>query len=140
MTHVTCRLTAKTRDQLRNPTFSNEVQATFLTDYYARTLILSSSCREYFSIIIASSSLRADSSSHACRACWSQLICDFISSRRCCCLNLVFYTRNTRAVTRSQPTYDAQQTRRLANTLLTDEERARESHVLARNFAKYSPI
>ena len=28
---------------------------------------------------------------------------------------------------------------RLANTLLTDEESARDNHVLARNFAKYSP-
>ena len=29
---------------------------------------------------------------------------------------------------------------RLANTLLTDEESARNKHVLASNFAKYSPI
>ena len=29
MTHVTCRLTAKNRDQLRNPTLSNRVWATF---------------------------------------------------------------------------------------------------------------
>jgi len=29
---------------------------------------------------------------------------------------------------------------RLANTLLKDEERARDSHVSACNFAKYSPI
>jgi len=29
MTHVTCRLTAKNRDQLRNPTLGNRVQATF---------------------------------------------------------------------------------------------------------------
>jgi len=29
---------------------------------------------------------------------------------------------------------------RLANTLLDDEERARDNHVLPRNFAKYSPI
>ena len=28
MTHVTCRLTAKTRDQLRNPTLGNRVWAT----------------------------------------------------------------------------------------------------------------
>ena len=28
MTHVTCRLTAKNRDQLRNPTLSNRVWAT----------------------------------------------------------------------------------------------------------------
>ena len=31
MTHVTCRLTAKNRDQLRNPTFINRVWATFLS-------------------------------------------------------------------------------------------------------------
>ena len=30
MTHVTCRLTAKNRDQLRNPTLGNGVWATFL--------------------------------------------------------------------------------------------------------------
>ena len=30
MTHVTCRLTAKNQDQLRNPTFGNRVWATFL--------------------------------------------------------------------------------------------------------------
>jgi len=30
MTHVTCRLTAKNRDQLRNPTLGNRLWATFL--------------------------------------------------------------------------------------------------------------
>ena len=30
MTHVTCRLTAKNRDQLRNPTLGNRVWAPFL--------------------------------------------------------------------------------------------------------------
>ena len=30
MTHITCRLTAKNRDQLRNPTLGNRVWATFL--------------------------------------------------------------------------------------------------------------
>ena len=29
MTHITCRLTAKNRDQLRNPTLGNQVRATF---------------------------------------------------------------------------------------------------------------
>jgi len=29
---------------------------------------------------------------------------------------------------------------RVANALLKDEERARDNHVLAYNFAKYSPI
>jgi len=29
MTHITCRLTAKNRDQLRNPTLGNQVWATF---------------------------------------------------------------------------------------------------------------
>ena len=33
MTHVTCRLTAKYRDQLRNPTLGNRVWATF-TPFY----------------------------------------------------------------------------------------------------------
>jgi len=36
MTHVTCRLTAKNRDQLRNPTLGNRVWATFLRDFYCR--------------------------------------------------------------------------------------------------------
>ena len=31
MTHVTCRLTAKNRDQLRNPTLGNRVWASFFT-------------------------------------------------------------------------------------------------------------
>jgi len=31
MTHVTCRLTVKNRDQLRNPTLGNRVWATFFT-------------------------------------------------------------------------------------------------------------
>ena len=30
MTHITCRLTAKNRDQLRNPTLGNRVWAAFL--------------------------------------------------------------------------------------------------------------
>ena len=29
MTHITCRLTAKNRDQLRNPTLDNRARATF---------------------------------------------------------------------------------------------------------------
>ena len=33
MTHVTCRLTAKNRDQLRNPTLANRVWATFIFTY-----------------------------------------------------------------------------------------------------------
>ena len=33
MTHVTCRLTAKNRDQLRNPTLGNRVSATFFRAY-----------------------------------------------------------------------------------------------------------
>ena len=33
MTHVTCRLTAKNRDQLRNPTLGNRVWATFTFTY-----------------------------------------------------------------------------------------------------------
>jgi len=37
MTHVTCRLTAKNRDQLRNPTLGNRVWATF-TFYFLDVL------------------------------------------------------------------------------------------------------
>jgi len=35
MAHVTCRLTAKNRDQLRNPTLGNGVWATFTFTFYA---------------------------------------------------------------------------------------------------------
>ena len=39
MAHVTCRLTAKNRDQLRNPTVGNRVWATFFNiDYFTFTL------------------------------------------------------------------------------------------------------
>ena len=38
MTHVTCRLTAKNRDQLRNPTLGNHVWATF-TFFVVMTLV-----------------------------------------------------------------------------------------------------
>ena len=34
MTHATCRLTAKNRDQLRNPTLGNGVWATFTFTFY----------------------------------------------------------------------------------------------------------
>jgi len=37
MTHVTCRLTAKNRDQLRNPTLGNRVWATF-TFFYTEAM------------------------------------------------------------------------------------------------------
>jgi len=37
MTHVTCRLTAKNRDQLRNPTLGNGVWATFRPTFYPST-------------------------------------------------------------------------------------------------------
>ena len=36
MTHVTCRLTAKNRDQLRNPTLGNRVWVTFRADRRAK--------------------------------------------------------------------------------------------------------
>ena len=41
MTHVTCRLTAKNGDQLRNPTLSNRVWATFtfIRDYLTHKAI-----------------------------------------------------------------------------------------------------
>jgi len=38
MTHVTCRLTAKNRDQLRNPTLGNRVWAAFTLFYRMRTV------------------------------------------------------------------------------------------------------
>ena len=40
MTHVTCRLTAKNRDQLRDPTFGNGVLATFTFLLFRVALLL----------------------------------------------------------------------------------------------------
>jgi len=47
MTHVTCRLTTKNRDQLRNPTFGNRVLATFtsFTSDYLRYLRKKTICK-----------------------------------------------------------------------------------------------
>jgi len=45
MTQVTCRLTAKNRDQLQNPTLSNRVRATFT--FYTRFVIIAVSVAEY---------------------------------------------------------------------------------------------
>ena len=40
MTHVTCRLTAKNRDQLRNPTLGNRVWATFTFNNKVKYLVI----------------------------------------------------------------------------------------------------
>ena len=49
MTHVTCRLTAKNRDQLRNPTLGNRVWATFtFTLLCVQNQILFNSWRDVF--------------------------------------------------------------------------------------------
>jgi len=40
MTHITCRLTAKNRDQLQNPTLGNRVWATFTFFYQKGKAIL----------------------------------------------------------------------------------------------------
>jgi len=49
MTHVTCRLTAKNRDQLRNPTLGNRVWATFtFTFLCVQNQILFNSWRDVF--------------------------------------------------------------------------------------------
>jgi len=45
MTQVTCRLTAKNRDQLQNPTLGNRVRATFT--FYTRFVIIAVSVAEY---------------------------------------------------------------------------------------------
>ena len=44
MTHVTCRLTAKNRDQLRDPTLGNRVWATFTFTFVALLYRLLSAC------------------------------------------------------------------------------------------------
>jgi len=40
MTHVTCRQTAKYRDQLQNPTLGNRVWATFFLDLEIAVYVL----------------------------------------------------------------------------------------------------
>ena len=40
MTHVTCRLTVKNRDQLRNPTLCNRIWATFLDKHLLTYLLM----------------------------------------------------------------------------------------------------
>ena len=47
MTHVTCRLTAKNRDQLRNPTLGNRVRSPFTLTFICR-------CRKASSVTSAS--------------------------------------------------------------------------------------
>ena len=52
MTHVTCRLTAKNRDQLRNPTLGSRVWATFtftLLTYLLTELFLAAKVNFVFS-------------------------------------------------------------------------------------------
>ena len=44
MTHVTCMLTAKNRDQLRNPTLGNWVWATFYLHVYLLTYLFTFNC------------------------------------------------------------------------------------------------
>jgi len=57
MTHVTCRLTAKNRDQLRNPTLGNRVWATFLPR--SRIVIVKSALRPRRTVQYSTSSRRA---------------------------------------------------------------------------------
>jgi len=45
MTHITCRLTAKNRDQLRNPTLGSRVWATFTYLYCLGSAVLSDSAQ-----------------------------------------------------------------------------------------------
>ena len=54
MTHVTCRLTAKTRDQLRNPTLGNRVWTTF-------TFLRAFSCRPYVPQVLWASTRQPES-------------------------------------------------------------------------------
>ena len=50
MTHVTCRLTAKHRDQLRNPTLGNRVWATFTFLRIVRILLFRK-IHTYFNVL-----------------------------------------------------------------------------------------
>jgi len=54
MTHVTCRLTAKTRDQLRNPTLGNRVWTTI-------TFLRAFSCRPYVPQVLWASTRQHES-------------------------------------------------------------------------------
>jgi len=45
MTHVTCRLTAKSRDQLRNATLGNRVRAAFTFTYTYRVSMTTGALR-----------------------------------------------------------------------------------------------
>ena len=62
MTHVTRRLTAKNRDQLRNPTLGNRVWATFLVKFNATYL----NCRACFQSFHARSLAAVSSRRPAC--------------------------------------------------------------------------
>jgi len=48
MTHITCRLTAKNRDQLQNPTLGNRVWATFTFFYAMLTWTQMDFCHFFF--------------------------------------------------------------------------------------------
>jgi len=73
MTHVTCRLTAKNRDQLRNPTLGNRVWATF-TFYYT----IRCDTRRYFNV-----RSKADMSHmRVARLSCSQTACDWMTGRK----------------------------------------------------------
>jgi len=78
MTHVTCRLTAKNRDELRNPTLGNRVWATFTftvdTKYSA----------VYFRYV-----LRAIF--YPCDAMLAQVLAMALCLSVCVCHKLVFY-------------------------------------------------
>ena len=71
MTHVTCRLTAKNRDQLRNPTLGNQVWATFFTQGLRRVPIVRPVrvCRSRTATTWTCSCCRSSSSSARCWAC-----------------------------------------------------------------------
>ena len=59
MTHITCRLTAKNRDQLRNPTLGNRVWATLPTYLLTAENIYMSSFHT-FSVDVLNRQLKRD--------------------------------------------------------------------------------
>jgi len=59
MTHVTCRLTAKHRDQLRNPTLGNRVWATFTFLRIVRILLFRK-IHTYFNVLYFGARLSAN--------------------------------------------------------------------------------
>jgi len=82
MTHVTCRLTAKNRDELRNPTLDNRVWATFLHPRGARSQFSDLAAEDRIDSVSFCGESRLTTSRRECSAgCLTEVISDNIN---CC--------------------------------------------------------